>query len=76
MNVGDRLTKKEIFQCVIAFTLEKRLKKMSFVSRFRESSMNLNFSINSNYGDIPAKFTCSKLKIRVSIGNFEQVNAG
>ena len=27
MNVGDRLTKKEIFQCVIAFTLEKRLRK-------------------------------------------------
>ena len=71
MNVGDRLTK-----CVIAFTLEKRLKKMSFVSRFRESSMNFNFSINSNYGDIPAKFTYSKLKILVSIGNFEQVNAG
>ena len=56
----------------------KKIKKMSFVShvRFRESSMNFNFSINSNYGDIPAKFTCSKLKIRVSIGNFEQANAG
>ena len=77
VNLGDRLAKK-IFLSALLHCSEKKLKETNFVSdgRFREGSVNFNFSItsiNSNYGDIfslPNKLkfddsnNCAKLLIR------------